>query len=255
MGLNLNIGRVIFSAMDKYDGEKVRALTTSETLQIGGRAGRFGTEFSEGYVSCMRASDLKQLRKTWKRSLRPVLKAGVLPHPEAIRSVATARPDVGLGQIFSFFKAHADIDKLYFHSDVAGLVAIANLIENIPLQWEDRLSFCLAPVRHDCPIQQTALTSFAIGTTHGQARFTDLIQDEDDNGKPLLFLGTPGTPDQLKSLELSHAILDSYLWLGQRLGQEVFIEIEQCAALRLDIADKIQVKTNISRDSNIYMFY
>ena len=39
MGLNLNIRRVVFSSLDKFDGEAVRPLTPS-VRQIAGRAGR-----------------------------------------------------------------------------------------------------------------------------------------------------------------------------------------------------------------------
>jgi ATP-dependent RNA helicase SUPV3L1/SUV3 len=51
MGLNLNIGRLIFSTLSKYDGKDMRPLTTSEIKQIAGRAGRFGSVFSQGFVT------------------------------------------------------------------------------------------------------------------------------------------------------------------------------------------------------------
>lgn len=41
MGLNLSIGRIIFSALDKFDGTTNRRLTDAEIKQIAGRAGRF----------------------------------------------------------------------------------------------------------------------------------------------------------------------------------------------------------------------
>ena len=41
MGLNLSIGRIIFSALDKFDGITHRRLTDAEIKQIAGRAGRF----------------------------------------------------------------------------------------------------------------------------------------------------------------------------------------------------------------------
>jgi ATP-dependent RNA helicase SUPV3L1/SUV3 len=37
--------------MEKYDGKNNRNLTVSEAKQIGGRAGRFGSEFSDGEVT------------------------------------------------------------------------------------------------------------------------------------------------------------------------------------------------------------
>lgn len=52
MGLNLPIKRVLFSAMTKYDGEKIQTLSGNEVRQIGGRAGRFG-HHDEGQVGVL----------------------------------------------------------------------------------------------------------------------------------------------------------------------------------------------------------
>lgn len=56
MGLNLSINRVVFNGLEKLQmlesGEMVNdVLTVSQALQIGGRAGRYGTAFEEGEVS------------------------------------------------------------------------------------------------------------------------------------------------------------------------------------------------------------
>jgi ATP-dependent RNA helicase SUPV3L1/SUV3 len=51
MGLNLNIKRIIFSTLEKFDGTTRRHLTEAETKQIAGRAGRFGGEYPEGLVT------------------------------------------------------------------------------------------------------------------------------------------------------------------------------------------------------------
>lgn len=41
----------MFERVEKYDGEIVQDLTTSQVKQIGGRAGRFGTVHSTGKVT------------------------------------------------------------------------------------------------------------------------------------------------------------------------------------------------------------
>jgi len=48
MGLNLAIGRVIFSALEKFDGKVDRRLSDAEIKQIAGRAGRFNGKFQVG---------------------------------------------------------------------------------------------------------------------------------------------------------------------------------------------------------------
>ena len=41
MGLNLDLDRVVFASVHKYDGKEIRPLQTAELAQIAGRAGRF----------------------------------------------------------------------------------------------------------------------------------------------------------------------------------------------------------------------
>ncbi|MGL5152759.1 MAG: helicase-related protein [Clostridium sp.] len=50
MGVNLPIRRIIFLAIQKFDGEEIRYLTSQEVKQIAGRAGRKGI-YEEGLVA------------------------------------------------------------------------------------------------------------------------------------------------------------------------------------------------------------
>ncbi|MDD4125955.1 MAG: helicase-related protein, partial [Eubacteriales bacterium] len=52
MGVNLPIRRIIFTELQKFDGEQYRLLTPQEIKQIAGRAGRIGI-YEVGYVACM----------------------------------------------------------------------------------------------------------------------------------------------------------------------------------------------------------
>ncbi|MDF2838348.1 MAG: putative helicase [Evtepia sp.] len=52
MGINLPIRRLIFTEVEKFDGENFRPLTTQEVKQIAGRAGRIGI-YPVGYVACL----------------------------------------------------------------------------------------------------------------------------------------------------------------------------------------------------------
>ena len=53
MGLNLNIRRIIFTELSKFDGTQVRDLLPPEVRQIAGRAGRFGTEHPDGIATVL----------------------------------------------------------------------------------------------------------------------------------------------------------------------------------------------------------
>ncbi|MCB9758445.1 MAG: disulfide oxidoreductase [Alphaproteobacteria bacterium] len=57
MGLNMDLDHVTFSALRKFDGRKVRDLTTAELAQIAGRAGRYTRDGSFGTLSWLGALD------------------------------------------------------------------------------------------------------------------------------------------------------------------------------------------------------
>lgn len=61
MGLNLNIKRVVFSSVVKFDGLEERMLSVSEVKQIAGRAGRFKSRFPVGEVSAFSRADLRHV--------------------------------------------------------------------------------------------------------------------------------------------------------------------------------------------------
>ena len=63
MGLNLAIKRVIFETMTKFNGMKQVELTPAEVRQIGGRAGRYKSQFPKGYVTCRSKRDLQLMHK------------------------------------------------------------------------------------------------------------------------------------------------------------------------------------------------
>ena len=79
MGLNLNIQRVIFASLSKFDGVSVRALEPTEVKQIAGRAGRYRSLFAAGEVSCLNEGDLAALRTALEAPLRPLSRSGLAP--------------------------------------------------------------------------------------------------------------------------------------------------------------------------------
>lgn len=81
MGVNINIRRIIFYSLQKFDGDKLRHLYASEVLQIAGRAGRFhhnGGEPITGYVTCFHAHDLNTVKGIFRNENNGVLDGKVL---------------------------------------------------------------------------------------------------------------------------------------------------------------------------------
>lgn len=74
MGMNLPIRRIVFLEQSKYDGEKNRTLTTEETLQIAGRAGRYGV-YDTGFVTSF--GGRRMLRNTMQRTPKDIAVARI----------------------------------------------------------------------------------------------------------------------------------------------------------------------------------
>lgn len=80
--------------LSKYDGFETRPLTISEMKQIGGRAGRYGSEFPAGEVTAIAAaSHLSRLRTALATPTPPVARAGVFPLLEQLEHFAAAMLD------------------------------------------------------------------------------------------------------------------------------------------------------------------
>lgn len=79
------IRRIIFNSIVKptvnEKGEKeIDSITTSQALQIAGRAGRFGSSFKQGEVTTMHRDDLAQLKEILSDAVPPVKVRASVPN-------------------------------------------------------------------------------------------------------------------------------------------------------------------------------
>lgn len=114
---------------------------------------------------------------------------------------------------------------LYFLCDLTDMLGVARLVEEIPLNLRDRYTFCIAPVDTKQAELMAFLRFFARQYQH---------RKEVKLGMDILSERVPVTPLELKHLEEVHAVLDVYLWLGLRFGEDVFVEMDEAeeAAVR-----------------------
>ncbi|XP_035218990.1 ATP-dependent RNA helicase SUPV3L1, mitochondrial-like isoform X2 [Stegodyphus dumicola] len=104
MGLNLSIRRIIFYSLIKpvinEKGEKeIVTISTSQALQIGGRAGRYNTQFSEGFVTTFRNEDLPILKSIMAKTVEPLEKAGLHPTADQVELFAYHLPQATLSNL------------------------------------------------------------------------------------------------------------------------------------------------------------
>jgi ATP-dependent RNA helicase SUPV3L1/SUV3 len=140
MGLNLNIGRIIFGQLKKFDGQAKRQLTISEVLQVAGRAGRFGFGHGQGIVTCLQSEcsvdEVDFLKSTLKQKPPRLEQAGIRPTPEMFEKLAAEFPELPFSAILELSEKSVTLDNLYFLCDMSDMKAIAQRID----QYVSRIS-------------------------------------------------------------------------------------------------------------------
>ncbi|KAI8051836.1 P-loop containing nucleoside triphosphate hydrolase protein [Thamnidium elegans] len=181
MGLNLNIKRIVFTTVEKFNGKKFSYVSIPQLKQIAGRAGRFGTAYSEGEVTTLKPNDLNYVKECVRAPIIPLE-----PTVDILELFALQMP----GEKFS------------------GLLAIAERLENINLPLRDLYQFVTAPVstRNDKSMEVIELLAKKFSNSE-TCTLDDVIQ---------LPNVTPTTPEGLAGLENSHKNLMLYMWLSLR---------------------------------------
>ncbi|XP_060225448.1 ATP-dependent RNA helicase SUPV3L1, mitochondrial isoform X1 [Meriones unguiculatus] len=216
MGLNLSIRRIIFYSLIKPSinekGEKeLEPITTSQALQIAGRAGRFSSQFKEGEVTTMYQKDLALLKEILNRPVDPIQAAGLHPTAEQIEMFAYHLPETTLSNLIDIFVDFAQVDGQYFVCNMDDFKFSAELIQHIPLSLRVRYVFCTAPISKKQPLVCSSLLQFA---------------RQYSRNEPLTFawlrryikwpLLPPKNIKDLMDLEAVHDVFDLYLWLSYR---------------------------------------
>ncbi|KAK4265579.1 hypothetical protein QN277_026610 [Acacia crassicarpa] len=210
MGLNLNISRIIFSTMKKFDGFEMRDLTVPEIKQIAGRAGRYGSKFPIGEVTCLDAEDLPLLHSSLNSPSPTLERAGILPPYDLMYMHSRLHPKDSFTQILEHFLDNARLSEHYFIVNCEDLLKVAAIIDEFPLGLQEKYLFCISPVDMDDEISSQGLTQFAeTYAKKGLVRLREIFTPGT--------LKVPKTPAALEELESIHKVLDLYVWLSFRL--------------------------------------
>ncbi|CAF1219117.1 unnamed protein product, partial [Didymodactylos carnosus] len=226
MGLNLSIKRIIFYSIVRPQmnekGEKEKdSITTSQALQIGGRAGRYGTQFIDGEVTTFHRDDLQLFKDIVSRPVEIIQRAGLHPTAEQIELFAYHLPKHTLSKLIDIFITLSQLDdSLYFMCNVEDVKFLADIIEHVPLPLKPRYIFSCAPINRKMPFVCTMFLKYARQYSRGEpATFNWLV-------KQLQYpFQTPNTIMDLIHLEEVFDCLDLYLWLSYRFA-DIFPEKE-----------------------------
>ncbi len=151
MGLNLNIRRIVFAALRKFDGTQSRDLTAQEVKQIGGRAGRYG-KHEEGVVAVLAGAGSPAFVRTMlaaPMAEQPELRPLVQPDADIVRAVAA---EIGSDSLFGVLARIRRAvlrrdDPNYRLADMSQAFAVASALEGVVgLDLTERWTYAMCPV-------------------------------------------------------------------------------------------------------------
>ncbi|KAF5386983.1 hypothetical protein D9615_002048 [Tricholomella constricta] len=232
MGLNLKIRRIIFEAVRKWDGVRDRPLSTSQTKQIAGRAGRYGLHGNEqpgGFTTALFPADVDFIRQKLALNIPPLPFARIGPTKESFAALFTAMPpDCSTHAIFD---AHQYISRLppilrfsemgeerlremcdFVDSRGAGLpVADRLTLVQAPIPWRD--ATCLEIISRFVKMLRDDMNVDLVKTLHETDFMVNLELIENKmNGNAR----SRTSSEMLASLESFHKALVVYVWMSFR---------------------------------------
>ncbi|KAI4352583.1 hypothetical protein L6164_006820 [Bauhinia variegata] len=228
MGLNLNIRRVVFNSLSKYNGDKMVPVPASQVKQIAGRAGRRGCLYPDGLTTTLRLEDLDYLIECLKQPFDDVKKVGLFPFYEQVELFAGQLPNMTFCQLLEKFGESCQLDGSYFLCRHDHIKKIANMLEKVQgLSLEDRFNFCFAPVNVRDPKAMYHLLRFASSYSL--------------NSPVNIAMGMPKcsarNDAELLDLETRHQVVSMYLWLSNHFKEDQFPYVKKAESMAVDIAD------------------
>lgn len=241
MGLNLNIRRIIFYSLRKVQHKEVKLesdkesseienITTSQALQIAGRAGRFNTAFKDGFVTTFTNKDLPVLKDILKQPLEKTTKAGLHPTAEQIELFAYHLPNHSLSDLIKIFMSICKIDNgQYFLCNFGEIIYLAEMIDHIPIKLRAKYTFATSPINRKQTFVCTCFVKFVRSYSNNE-----LVTDEILKKMIEWPFKVPKNVNEVAHLETVYDVLDLYLWLGYRFP-EVFSYIDEVKQMRADL--------------------
>eukprot|EP01065_Artemidia_motanka_P039513 TRINITY_DN4844_c1_g1_i8.p1 TRINITY_DN4844_c1_g1~~TRINITY_DN4844_c1_g1_i8.p1 ORF type:complete len:706 (+),score=98.45 TRINITY_DN4844_c1_g1_i8:128-2119(+) len=148
-GLNLNIRRVVFTTVQKFDGGDIQNLSNAHILQIGGRAGRAGCAFADmGYVTTLHNRDVAFVRKAFEQGAGELIgRAGLLPTADILGVYWNLHQDVSsYYQLLKLFVREVETDENYFPCDMArAMLPLAELMEGLDFPIQEKIVMSFVP--------------------------------------------------------------------------------------------------------------
>ncbi|AYU82599.1 RNA helicase, putative [Leishmania donovani] len=266
-GLNMNIERMVFTTLRKFDGKAMAELPAATVQQIAGRSGRFGLtrQHAVGRCTVLHERDMAAFRAAMSAQLEPLAKAGLLPTAdilqlfaelESAKSRKAGKPTVDLSggsffELMSTFAASCVESHNFFPCDIhRSLLRVAELLEPVcNLSLTDRIVFCYLPLSDTSAASLQLIVAYATDHAAGKPvplRFdvwcTELMQRAEREETCGVGASSPGQRQQQQlsvrdlatELERCFRQAEMYCWLSWRFSK-TFVERERGLELKASI--------------------
>ena len=254
MGMNLNIKRVVFHAMEKfkYHVGGTAPLSPADVKQIAGRAGRARSAFKDGSVTTLHEEDMPFLREAMAAEAPAITHAGQFPGEEQLLAFsALLPPETPLDKLLVAFMDASQVQSDFFfmcrHEEV---VETARALHEVPgLTLSERIQLCAAPVKlrqHEPRVAfLEAVRAIAARTAMPMEvqlplAAVQLLQEAAQGGVRSPRVVQHAQQLDFEVLEGRAAIVDLYIWLAYRFPR-AFPDLERATQLRSQVCDAIDV--------------
>ena len=233
-GLNMNIRRIVFSTVKKFDGQSMIVLPTTTILQVGGRAGRFGMKFSAegGFVTTLHEQDFATVDRAFSASLHPIERVGLLPTADILAIYADMKTEreqrrLTFSQLAEMFVDEISVSGIFFPCDMTrSVLAVAKVLQPVSgLTLRDTIIFCFVPMSDSSSKSYELLYRYADQHAKGGP-----VHMEIDLALIRLLDG-PRDSRLLEELEWIYRMSEVYGWLSWRFGK-TFTNQEAVKALK-----------------------
>ncbi len=222
MGLNLPIKTLVFAKDNKFDGVERRELTTSEVVQIAGRAGRYGIH-EKGYISALNQETLLFIKEKLNEPLQQIkLPISVMATLEHILLIKDILKTESLQTILEFFAQNMEFEGPFKAAKIDSMLEIASIVDEYNLDIESKYHLSCAPLTLSSPyIEQTF------------HRYLKYLEE----GKSVPFIEPKNLPDVAPNYEaLLHAEdrvreVSLYLWLSFKF-EDKFLDVQKAKETR-----------------------
>ncbi|KAG0202596.1 RNA helicase [Mortierella sp. NVP41] len=247
MGLNLNIRRIIFEATQKFDGSVVRTLSLTQLKQIGGRAGRFGTEYAVGLATTLLQSDLPTLKRAMAAPMIDIQRAGIQPTSEMLQQFSIQMPGAPFSYVLKTFEMMSRNSNLFFVGKFRAMISAAEILDHIKMPVAERITFIGAPIQIRDPMVVEAAVKMAKSVSVGRSLSVD--EAVKLPSLKVILKAHEKEGGLLRQLESSHRIIMLYLWLSQRFSN-VFQGGLDCDATKRKIECERLIDVALKKQDN-----